>query len=221
MSLAAGQDIRLGGCGCGIAGNDVLLSAARDILVDNEVFAAATATLLAGRDLTLVSSNAFITGQASGDAIVLSAVRNFINNAGAGVLDTPGGGRWLIYSNNPSTDVFGDLDSGNTAVWNATYATLPPSSVTQSNNRYLFALQPTLTFTSTGNLTKTYGDDATAAVAASSYTVSGYQSVLVHLPTMRRSIAACQHLLRRVRVLPPMRQPPLTASISRAGRWRR
>ena len=178
VSLTAGQDILVSGCGCGgITGNDVLLSAARDIQIDNVVFAGATATLLAGRDLTLVSSNAFITGQASGDAIVLSAVRNFINNAGVGVLDTPGGGRWLIYSNDPTTDVFGDLDSGNAAVWNATYATLPPSSVTQSDNRYLFALQPTLTFTSTGNLTKTYGDDATAAVAASSYTVSGYQSV--------------------------------------------
>ena len=48
--------------------------------------------------------------------------------------------------------------------------------VSRTGDRYLFAYQPTLTFTSTGVLTKTYGQDATAAVAASSYTVTGLQA---------------------------------------------
>ena len=59
-------------------------------------------------------------------------------------------------------------------MWDATYATLPPASVTQSGNRYLFAYQPTLTVTTT-NVTKTYGVDATASVAAA-YGISGYQA---------------------------------------------
>ena len=37
---------------------------------------------------------------------------------------------WLVYSNNPNTSTFGNLNSNNTAVWNATYATLPPLAVT-------------------------------------------------------------------------------------------
>ncbi len=85
--------VQAGGCGCsGIAGNDVLLAASRDIQVDNTIFAATKATaLLAGRDLTLVSSNAVINSLGNGDAIVLSVVRSFINNAGGAVLDTSGG----------------------------------------------------------------------------------------------------------------------------------
>ncbi len=45
--------------------------------------------------------------------------------------------------------------------------------MTQPGNRYLFAYQPTLTFT-TGSLGKTYGVDDTTAVALA-FTVSGYE----------------------------------------------
>lgn len=104
---------------------------------------------------------------------ILSAAGAFVNNAGSGAV-TATSGRWLIYSSAPGLDSFGGLDSGSTAIWNTTSTTLPPASVTASGNRYLFAYQPTLTFTST-NATKTYGTDATSAIA-SSYSVSGYQS---------------------------------------------
>jgi len=104
---------------------------------------------------------------------VLSTTGAFINNAGSAAV-TATSGRWLIYSNTPAGDSFGGLDSSNTAIWNATYATLPPGSLSAAGNRYLFANQPTLTFTSM-NATKTYGTDATAAVA-SDYSVSGYQN---------------------------------------------
>ena len=142
------------------------------IAINDFVYAERTILMTAPGDIA-IGFGGFIEADGSGDAIVLAAGGNFINNAGAGVLDTPGGGRWLIYSNIPGSDTFGDLDSNNTAVWNATYATLPPTSVTQSGNRYLFAYQPTLTFTTT-DVSKTYGDDATAAVAAA-YSVSGLE----------------------------------------------
>ncbi|WP_163364681.1 hypothetical protein, partial [Escherichia coli] len=71
----------------------------------------------------------------------------------------------------PSADTFGGLDSGNTAIFNQTAASLPPGSVGQTGNRYIFAYQPTLTFTSIDS-TKAYGDDGAAALQ-SRYTVTG------------------------------------------------
>jgi hypothetical protein len=112
---------------------------------------------------------ASLSSATSGNAIEIYT-REFINDAGSSLLTLTGSGRWLIYSNDPADDVFGGLDSGNTAIWNA--ASLLPDGVTQSGNRYLFGIQPTLTITTT-DLTQTYGDDATVDVAAA-YTVSGF-----------------------------------------------
>lgn len=108
----------------------------------------------------------------SANAPVLAASGKFVNNSGASAVTATGGSRWLIYSNAPGTDTFGNLNSNNTAIWGATYASLPPASVAETGNRYIFAQSPTLTVTTT-NDTKVYGVDATAAVARD-YTVTGY-----------------------------------------------
>jgi len=118
-------------------------------------------------DLT-IAAGAAIGGSAAGDSVILSAAGHFINNAGAFALQLHGG-RFLIYSASPTGDVFGGLNSGNTAIWNTTY----PTAITAAGSRYVFAQQPTLTFTST-DLAKTYGDDVTAALPAA-FTVSGFQ----------------------------------------------
>ena len=121
----------------------------------------------AGHDITL---NQAITSGAAGDAVVLASGRNFINNAGSGAigLSNAGSKRWLVYSNTPADDVFGNagatLASGNAALWNSRYATTPPATVA-AGNRYVFAYQPTITFQG-GTLNKTYGIDASATVAA-------------------------------------------------------
>jgi hypothetical protein len=125
-------------------------------------------TLITDGDLTIAAGE-----HVSGASPVLAATAAFINNQGNDAL-TAASGRWLIYSSTPGADTFGALDSGNTAIWDAVYASLPPASVTAIGNRYLFALTPTLTFTSTDGA-KTYGADFTAALA-SQYIVSGYQS---------------------------------------------
>ncbi len=122
---------------------------------------------VSGGDLTLGASSTV-----SGNGIVLATTGDFINNAGAGALTPNTGSRWLVYSAAPAGDSFGNLDSGNTAIWNATYASLPPASVTPSGNRYLFAQGQTLTVTTT-NGSKTYGTDGTAQVA-SDFNVTGY-----------------------------------------------
>jgi hypothetical protein len=91
----------------------------------------------------------------------------FVNNKGVNAL-TLGMGRWLVYSANPSGDTFGGLNSDNAAVWNAAYG----DTISQAGNRYVFAYQPTLTITSTGD-TKAYGNDATAQLAGD-FMVTGY-----------------------------------------------
>ncbi len=107
----------------------------------------------------------------SGAAPVLAATGAFINASGSGAVVANSGLRWLIYSANSTGDAFGGLNSNNAAVWN----TPANGAVTATGNRYVFANQPTVTFTSV-SLGKVYGVDDTAAVAAS-YTATGFQSV--------------------------------------------
>jgi hypothetical protein len=107
-----------------------------------------------------------------GTSPVLAAAGAFINNAGSGAL-TATAGRWLVYSNAPGADSFGGANSGNTAIWDTTYAGLAPGSVAATGNRYLFAYQPVLTVTST-DASKTFGTDVTASLAGH-YTISGVQ----------------------------------------------
>ncbi|WP_217572145.1 MBG domain-containing protein [Mesorhizobium sp. GbtcB19] len=113
-------------------------------------------------DLTIAAS-----ATVSGTDPVLAAGGKFINNRGSDAV-TATSGRWLVYAAAPTGNTFGNLNSGNTAIWN----TAAGGAVSATGNRYVFAYQPTLTFTSQ-NASKTYGD---AAMPALTYTVSGYQA---------------------------------------------
>ncbi len=120
---------------------------------------------LLGSNITLAAG-----GTVSGASPTLNASGAFINQAGAtAVTATDLGGRWLIYSANPTGNTYGGLDSGNAAVWNTGIG----GTVAATGNRYVFALQPSLTVRTT-DVQKTYGDDATATVAAA-YTIEGLQ----------------------------------------------
>ncbi|MER9940291.1 MBG domain-containing protein [Mesorhizobium sp. M0088] len=103
----------------------------------------------------------------SGTDPVLSAAGQFINSRGSDAV-TATSGRWLVYAAAPTGNNFGNLDSGNTAIWNTTAG----GAVSATGNRYVFAYQPTLTFTS-NSATKTYGDTALPALT---YSVAGYQA---------------------------------------------
>ena len=181
---AAGQTVTLGAAGAisetggaisagtlsGAAGGDVSLTAAT-----NAVGALGSFTVGSGA-FTLQDSVALTIASGatiSGASVTLSTPDAFVNNAGSGAV-VASNGRWLIYSAAPTGDAFGNLDSNNTAIWNATYGWSPPASITASGDRYIFAYQPTLTVTST-NVIKTYGVDDSAALA-SAYSISGLQS---------------------------------------------
>lgn len=106
-------------------------------------------------DITL---NEDIVASASGNAIVVAAGEDFINNAGTNALQ-PGTGRWLIYSTSPNgtpTFALGGL-TPSAKRYNRTYTGYGPASVTETGNVLLFAVQPTLTFTA-DNTTRVFGD---------------------------------------------------------------
>ena len=107
-----------------------------------------------------------VSSTAVGDAVVLSAGGTFTNIGTSTAITTPNG-RWIVYAGTPSGSSFNNLNSNNAAVFNATYANNAPSTIA-AGNRYVFALQPTLTFTST-SASKYYGQTADIS---SNYTVS-------------------------------------------------
>ncbi|MGZ8251671.1 MAG: beta strand repeat-containing protein [Methylophilaceae bacterium] len=122
-------------------------------------------SILTTGDFTIAS-----TGTVSGSAPILSATGAFINNRGSDAV-TATSGRWLIYSSAPGADTFGNLNSSQYAIWNNTYTSLAPGSVTATGNRYIFSYQPTLTLSST-DATKTYGTNVSSELA-SHYAISG------------------------------------------------
>ena len=155
-----------------------IVTTSGDLTVDQALSAeTGVVTLISAGDVTL-SAGASVTSGAASAAVVIAAANDFINHAGPGALSASAG-RWLVYIDDLDGNEYGCLDSGNTALWNAwdgTAASVKPEDVAAGGNRYLFAYQPTLTFTS-NDLTKTYGDDVTAALAdpdPERYTVSGF-----------------------------------------------
>jgi filamentous hemagglutinin family protein len=121
-----------------------------------------------GGDLTL---NGAVTASGGGNSIVLASSANFVNNAGAGALVVPVGGRWVVYSANPAANAFSGLASGNQAVWGASFAGLPPTSPSMpGGNRYVSTTQPTVTLTST-DAAKVYGD---LGDVSTNYTATGF-----------------------------------------------
>ena len=158
-NLTLNSDITAGG------GID-LYSASTTITVADVLSTPGNVTLRTGLGNLIIGS----TGRISGHDVVLSTPSVFSNQAGTSAITATG--RWLIYSDNPSAFGPGGLDSHNTALWNSTYATRDPSTVT--GNRYVFAYQPTLSVASV-DFSKVYGTDLTLANAVIPFTVSAYQ----------------------------------------------
>ena len=118
---------------------------------------------------------------------------NFINNSGASALIASGSnGRWLVYSNPPTNNTFGGLNSANLALWGVTYSSYAPSAVTQAGNRYLFAGTQSLTVTA-DSVSKTYGNtlNGTDLLGVSSglggvsvYTLPNLSDIFSTVPTV-------------------------------------
>jgi hypothetical protein len=156
-------------------GAPLQITAGGAFTIDQAISNAGTISVSAGAGAGLtIASNGSVTSTASGVAVTLSTSGAFINDAGSGAVSTPNpNGSWLIYSANPTGDAFDGLNSNNTAVWD----TAAGASVSDTGDRYVFAFQPTLTFTSINDST-TAGTNATAQVAGD-FTVTGNQPGVV------------------------------------------
>jgi filamentous hemagglutinin family protein len=172
LNSSGNQIGTIAGTGTSIAVTDSAALVVGGVLGTSGVTTTGNISLATSGDLA-IASGATINGASP----ILSAGGHFINNAGSAAV-TAASGRWLIYSNDPASDIFGGLNSASTAIWNATTATLAPGSVAAVGNRYLFAFQPALTFAST-SASKTYGTDASGAIAGN-YTVSGFQAGVIN-----------------------------------------
>lgn len=100
-----------------------------------------------------------------GHNVVLAAeTGSFINQAGASAVDADG--RFLIYSDDPANTTLDGL-AGN-PVYDRTYADNAPGTITQTGDRFLYGLTPTLTLTA-DDVSRTYG----AANPAFTFTGTG------------------------------------------------
>ncbi len=150
--LQANGDIQLGQAGNHFGGRvDINAASASISSADSMQLGNVTTTgnLQVGADAGLR-----LDGQIRAANVDLATAGVFDNRFGSSAIALTGPGRWQVYLASPfQNHVFGGLDSGNTAVWNTTAFT----HATGSDNRYLFAWQPTLTVTA-NTLRKIYGD---------------------------------------------------------------
>jgi filamentous hemagglutinin family protein len=103
-------------------------------------------------DLT-INSGSILSSGATGNAVVLAASNNVLNNAGDSAIDLTGGGRWLLYSSDPASAIPGFTTY--TTRYSRTFTANVPSSIMESGNVVMYAsndpLAPVPTQSSTIN----------------------------------------------------------------------
>ncbi len=123
-----------------------------------------------------VTINGALTGGVNKNLVVATG-GTIVNAVGAGAMVVSGTGKWLIYTPDAASSgitLNGTVPSAtlnalsSSYLYNGTYGTLAPGSITQSGNRFVFATPATLTFTA-NNAEKYYGTENPALT----YTFNG------------------------------------------------
>ncbi|MCE5336366.1 MAG: CHAT domain-containing protein [Desulfobacteraceae bacterium] len=112
--------------------------------------------------------------------ITLATTGPFVNNYGANAL-VANGGRWLVYSADPSLNTLNGLTPG-FIQYNAAYSTTPLGS----GSGLLYSLAPTITVSLTGSVTKEYDGTSAATLTDANYTYTGAltgDTVTLNYPT--------------------------------------
>lgn len=145
-----------------ITGSRIELTADDDLRVGSRIdFVGGPVRLHAGADPgDTVTLDGQVRAEVGGDAVRISGSR-FVNHAGADAISTPNG-RWIVWSDSPVGNVFGGLQSGNTAVWGTAYDPAHPT-VAEPGNRFVFREQQLLgtVLVKADDQTKVYGDSFT------------------------------------------------------------
>ena len=123
--------------------------------------------MTSGGDIALFTE-ATITSGATGDALILAAAGNFINQAGSTALSATGSGRWLLFLSGPANNAAGGLSADPFYNRSFDFSANGYLPVTSAGNRFVYALAPVVTVTA-ANGTKVYGN----ANPALSATIAG------------------------------------------------
>ena len=150
-----------------IATGNVLINAGALISIDGSITSGVIEAH--GTGVTLAPATT-LSASSIGDAVVLDAgTGNFTNNAGAGVMNLTGGGRWLVYSSSPLLDTRGGL------VYNfKQYNTVFGGAVLGTGSGFIHTLNPTVSVGLTGTVSKVYDSTTGATLGAANFlAVSG------------------------------------------------
>ncbi|MBX9845899.1 MAG: filamentous hemagglutinin N-terminal domain-containing protein [Xanthobacteraceae bacterium] len=142
----------------------VTIAASGAFSVDQNLVAPNAALITATGMLTIASSGSVTSS--SGDATLVAGTA-FVNNRGADAVSA--GGRWLIYSVDPSADTRGSLAHG----FKQYAATYGATSVAGSGNGFLYSVAPTVTASLVGTITKGYDGTTTATIAPANFAATG------------------------------------------------
>ncbi|MBT2315290.1 filamentous hemagglutinin N-terminal domain-containing protein, partial [Pseudomonas fluorescens] len=156
--------------GFGFSANNNLTLLNGDIQVDGELrntHGSGRITAQAGTGDVVIGSGGTVTAQGTGDAVVLVAARNFINQAGANAL-VANNGRWLTYSTSPLADTRGGL-----AAAFKQYAAQFGDTVLGTGNGHLYSFAPQVHVELQGEVRKTYDANATATVTNANFAMTG------------------------------------------------
>jgi filamentous hemagglutinin family protein len=151
-------------------------------LTNNTSGAITVASAISGGNILLQNMNGntvFNAGavlNASGEGTAATVVAGgstgaFTNNAGSGLFNMTGGGRWLVYSRNPSGNTLGGLTS-TFHRYSCTYGGSCPS-MPSTGNGLLYGFTPLLTIAANSLSNLIYGA-VSPSLAGYAYTASGY-----------------------------------------------
>lgn len=158
-----------------ISGDVNVVDSAGGLTIEGEIqgFVGAKINIATTGNLTLASGAKVTTGMlqttvqgATSDIYLAARGGAFVNNAGASGVNAAGAGRFLIYSATPNTITKGGLTGA--PVYNKSFDSNAPATITQTGDRFLYELAPVLTVTAT-NQTREYGE----ANPGLTYTITG------------------------------------------------
>jgi filamentous hemagglutinin family protein len=171
LEIAAGDNAALNATGNEIGALSANLAGSLSVNDATDLSIAqvgATAGIEAGGTVSLNASGHHITldqsvtANGAGDAVVLAG-DSFTNLAGTNAIVT-NNGNWLVYSNSPTSDVFGSaalgtLASGNLGLWGVAYNPDAANSPMASGDRYVFSVDQAILVSTVANQ-KTAGTTA-------------------------------------------------------------
>ena len=128
--------------------NNLIIKTTGNVIINGNINA--NSIYIKSSNITINSGKSIL----STNQVILNASGNFINNNISSSVISTLNSNWVIYSYSPSLNNFGNLNSGNKALWNQTYnfSSIPIF------NTYVFSVKGILNIT-TQNSTKIYGSN--------------------------------------------------------------